>query len=144
MEPKEDTVQMELENDTVDRQVIGVGVMETLGELIPQSPYTFKFGVFFNAWNESLESGSSGWKAFLALMVYIPYFDVSTVPGGGAAPENKTESLSLSEYRQLERGEQRELETRPPSNNLDILVHQAWFMAFNNGLAFSFHLDPIV
>lgn len=129
---------MKPENHTVDRQVMGQEVINTLRELIPQSPYTFKFGVTFNALKEPLGSGSSGCKAFLALMVYIPYFDISTVP------ENKTESLSLSEYRQLERGEQEELEIRPPSNNLDVLVHQAWFMAFNNGLDFAFHLDPII
>lgn len=132
-------------------------LMKTLAELIPQAPIPagpdmFKSGVSFSALTgrefmdkpaskeppgsgstdktaprKAPKSGSTD-NAFLALMVYMPYFDISTIPGG------KTESLTLAEYRLLERGE---LVQNPPSGDWskDLLVHQAWFMMLNNGLA---------
>lgn len=118
-------------------------LMKTLAELIPQAPIPagpdmFKSGVSFSALTgrefmdktaskEPPGSGSTD-NAFLALMVYMPYFDISTIPG------RKTESLTLAEYRFLDRGE---LVQNSPSGdcNKDLLVHQAWFMMLNNGLA---------
>ncbi|KAL0640311.1 hypothetical protein Q9L58_000591 [Maublancomyces gigas] len=134
-------------------------LIETLRKLIPQAPDPagpdiFKSGISFSALTgrESADkaasrkppgSGSAD-NAFLALMVYMPYFDISTIP------DRKTESLTLPEYRLLERGEP--VIQYPPSGdrNKDLLVHQAWFMMLNNEIIAMFrsaedkHSDPVM
>lgn len=132
----------------VDRQEMGQTVMRTLSEIIPEAPsiidpvrypYIFKSGISFRALREPPGSESFKGEAFLALMVYMPYFDVSTLP------KDRVESLSLSEYRHLERGGRGGSEIRSPSNtDPEILVHQVWFMVFNSGLDFPSHLNPTV
>lgn len=131
-----------------DRQEMGQTVMRKLSEIIPEAPsitdtveypYIFKSGIYFRALREPPRSGSFKGEAFLALMVYMPYFDVS------ALEKDRVESLSLSEYRHLERGGRGGSEIRSPSNSdPDILVHQVWFMVFNNGLNFPSYLGPTV
>lgn len=125
----------ERHNPPPDRKELGERTMEILAKLIPQAPDSarplnnFKSGISFNALKEPLGSGSFTDEAFLALMVYMPYFDISTVP------DNKTESLSLSEYRLQERGESLTKLSSGRDQAKDVLVHQVWFMVFNNGLA---------
>lgn len=152
--PDQQALERELEREREQEQFL----IETLKKLIPQAPDPaepdmFKYGISFSALTgrESADkaasrnppgSGStdrtasrkppgSGFtdNAFLALMVYIPYFDISTIR------DSKTESLTLPEHRHLERGEPA-IQCPPGGDrNKDLLVHQAWFMMLNNGLA---------
>lgn len=113
-------------------QQLGENIMVTLKRLIPQAPnfvgpVIFKSGVSFKALKPPKSEYTD--KAFLALMVYMPYFDISTIP------DRRTESLTLAEYRLLEGGEEVTQDPSSGDQNKDLLVHQAWFMMFNNGLA---------
>lgn len=80
----------------------------------------FKSGVSFSA---------SRPKDALTLMVHMPYFDFSTNLVG------KTESLSLSEYRVLESGMALGGDTDSVGPKEEVLVHQTWFMVFDDGFA---------
>lgn len=111
--------------DQMESAMTGLDLMKlTAPAQNPQNNVIFKTGISFSA---------SKPEDSLALMIYMPYFDIS--------PRDPSislrESLDLSEYKRLESGlDLTSKDINLCSDRRDVLVHQAWLMVFDDGLFF--------
>lgn len=74
---------------------------------------------------------------YLVIAISVPYFDI------GMIPDRLVESLTVSEYSRLGMG-LLPIRDTDGERKQGVLVHQAWFLVFNNGLSTACVLLPCV